>query len=133
MLIFYGCCFIDNRLFEIFDLEGKKVVKEERRKSQRVKKALPLEINNEKGKLVDMSRGGLGISPEIIPVGETIYVKLKVDDEVLDLQGKIKWITFKKKADGACHVGFSIIKAPEAYYKLVDKVQQEGGDVGFEN
>lgn len=107
------------------------VVKKERRKSQRVKKALPLEINNEKGMLVDISRGGLGISPEIIPVGETIFVKLKIEKEVVNLQGKIKWITFKKTQEGACHVGFSITKAPDSYGRFVDKMQQGGGEVDF--
>ena len=88
---------------------------------------MPLQINNEKGMLVDISRGGLGISPEIIPVGETIFVKLKLDKEDVNLQGKIKWITFQKSQEGACHVGFSITKAPESYFKLVDKMQQGGG------
>ena len=105
----------------------------ERRKSRRVKKALPLSINNEKGTLVDISRGGLGISPEIIPIGETIYVQVKVKGEVLYLQGKIKWITFGKSQEGACHVGFAITKAPEAYFKFVDSLQQGGRGVDFKN
>lgn len=92
-----------------------------------------LEINRGRGVSVDISRGGLGISPEIIPVGEVIYVKLKTDEGELALEGEIKWITFKKMQNGACHVGFSIRKAPEAYYKFVDKLQQgEEGD-GFRN
>jgi hypothetical protein len=108
------------------------VVNIERRKSQRVKKALPLSINNEKGTLADISREGLGISPEIIPVGETIYVKMEVNEEVLDLQGKIKWIAFTKTQEGACHIGFYITKAPEAYYKFVDNLLL-GRDVDFKN
>jgi Tfp pilus assembly protein PilZ len=107
------------------------VIKKERRKSQRVKKALPLEINNEEGMLVDISRGGLGISPEIIPVGETIFVKIKINKEIVNLQGKIKWITFRKAQAGACHVGFSITKAPESYYKLVENMQQGGREGDF--
>ena len=107
--------------------------KKEKRKSQRVKKAMPLKINSEKGMLIDISRGGLGISPEIIPVGEIIYVQLKVKEEVINLQGKIKWISFRKTMEGACHVGFSITKAPEAYYKFVDNLQQGGGKVDFQN
>jgi hypothetical protein len=108
------------------------VINEERRKSQRFKKELPLNINNEEGTLVDISSGGLGISPEIIPVGETIYVRMKVKEGVLDLQGKIKWITFNKSQKGACHVGFSITKAPEAYYKFVDSLQQGEGERGVD-
>ena len=105
----------------------------EKRKTQRVKKVLPISINHEKGTLVDISRGGLGISPEIIPVGETIYVQMKVNEEVLELQGKIKWITFNKFQEGACHVGFSITKAPEAYYKFVDSLQQGERGADFKN
>ena len=109
------------------------VVNEERRKSKRIKKALPLELNSEKGMLVDISRGGLGISPKIIPVGETIYVKLKVNREVMKLQGKIKWIIFKKTQLGACKIGFSISRAPESYYQFVNSLQQEAGQTGLKN
>ncbi len=79
--------------------------------------------------MIDISRGGLSISPEIIPVGETIYVGLKIKGENLRLQGKIKWITFEDTYGGACRVGFSIIKAPESYYQFVDSLHQSKGEM----
>ncbi len=85
---------------------------------------MALEINGGRGVSVDISRGGLGISPEIIPVGEVIHVKLKTNEDELSLEGQIKWITFKKTPDSDCHVGFAIARAPQAYYKFVDMLQQ---------
>ena len=94
---------------------------------------MPLTINGGKGTLLDISRGGLGISPEIIPVGETIYVGIKINGKDLELEGKIKWIKFKDTYGGACRVGFSITKAPENYYRFVDSLQQGEGEMEMLN
>jgi len=95
----------------------------EKRQAERKQKKLVLKVENDDGKVIDISEKGLRISVQKIPENELVDIKMKIRDKAFHLKGTIHWVEIKQTLDEEPYeIGLSIKNPGDEFLDFVDSL-----------
>ena len=92
----------------------------DRRSDKRIKKSMLLDVNDNPGTLVDISRKGMRLSTAIPRTGRDLDIALHTDSKTYNLQGMIHWICKKDGRNNFREIGVRVNDAPQDYHQFLD-------------
>jgi hypothetical protein len=108
-------------------------MEQERRKYKRIKKMMAVQIDDSYGMLIDLSKGGMRLIPDVLPKRfNGIRISFITENgELIELLGKIARIVDGKEKDGKHELALSIAEIPETYAKYIDALEKDESPSGI--